>query len=72
LIHPPELSDNPASSHLVAKQEELGKGNYEFGFKVSLTFHKILQHGTDGFTSPLKKGMLHIFIALKNPIYCQD
>jgi hypothetical protein len=25
LIHPPELSGNPTSSHLVAKQEELAK-----------------------------------------------
>jgi hypothetical protein len=30
LICPPELSGNPTSSHLVANQEELGKGNDEF------------------------------------------
>jgi hypothetical protein len=34
----------------------------------SLTFHKILQHGADGFTSPLKEAALWIFIALKNPL----
>ena len=26
-----------------------------------------LRHGTDGFTSPLKEGVLRIFFALKNP-----
>jgi hypothetical protein len=26
-----------------------------------------LRHGTDGFTSPAKKGVLRIFFALKNP-----
>jgi hypothetical protein len=29
LIRQPELSDNPTSSHLVAKQEEVGEENYE-------------------------------------------
>jgi hypothetical protein len=28
---------------------------------------KILRHGTDGFTSPPKEGILRIFFALKNP-----
>jgi hypothetical protein len=28
---------------------------------------KILWHGASGFTSPLKEGMLQIFITLKNP-----
>jgi hypothetical protein len=37
-----------------------------------LTWHgvgifNILRHGADGFTSPPKKGVLRIFIALKNP-----
>jgi hypothetical protein len=36
--------------------------------KGSLTCPKILQYGADGFTSHQKKGMLHIFIALK--IHC--
>jgi hypothetical protein len=31
LIYPPELSRNPSSNHLVAKQEKLGEGNNEFG-----------------------------------------
>jgi hypothetical protein len=33
----------------------------------SLTFHKILWHGADGFTSPTKEVMLQIFITLKSP-----
>jgi hypothetical protein len=33
-------------------------------------FRKILCHGADSFTSPLKEGLLWIFIALKNPSPC--
>jgi hypothetical protein len=36
--------------------------------RVSLTCHKILWHGTDGFTSSPKKVVLRIFICLK--IHC--
>jgi hypothetical protein len=36
-------------------------------FKSSLTCRKILRHGTSGFTSHLKEGVLRTFIALKNP-----
>jgi hypothetical protein len=32
-----------------------------------LTCCKILQHGTDGFTSPLKEVMLQTVMVLKNP-----
>jgi hypothetical protein len=35
---------------------------------IFLTCCKILEHGDDCFTSPLKEFMLHIFIALKNPL----
>jgi hypothetical protein len=31
LIRPPEISGSPTSSHLMANQEKLGEGNYEFG-----------------------------------------
>jgi hypothetical protein len=63
LIRLPELSDNHTSSHLVAKQEELGEGNDKFGFRSFLvhtykwffTCRKILRHGTDGFASPPKE-----------------
>jgi hypothetical protein len=61
--------------HLVAKWGETGrKMSAEFCLSVSvsylkgsLTCHKILQHGADGFISPPKEVMLWIFIALKNP-----
>jgi hypothetical protein len=33
LIRPPELSGNPSSSHLVAKQKKLSEVNDEFGLK---------------------------------------
>jgi hypothetical protein len=33
----------------------------------SLTCRKVLRHGTSGFTSHPKEGVLRIFIALKNP-----
>jgi hypothetical protein len=36
--------------------------------KGSLTCHKILRHGTSGFTSHPKEGVLWIFITLKNPL----
>ena len=32
-----------------------------------LLYATILRHGTDGFTSPPKEGMLRIFLPLKNP-----
>jgi hypothetical protein len=35
-------------------------------FKSSFTCHKILQHGTCGFTSHPKEGVLRNFIALEN------
>jgi hypothetical protein len=62
-------------SHLVANQEELGKGNDEFCLlsifvhtsKGSLICLKILRHEANGFASPPKEGVLWIFIALKNP-----
>jgi hypothetical protein len=73
-IHPPELSGNPTSDHLVAKQEELMKEIMHFALqsyllhtsKSCLTCRKI-QHNASGFTSPPKEGMLRIFIALKIP-----
>jgi hypothetical protein len=36
-------------------------------FRRSLRCRKILRHGTSGFTSHPKEGVLRIFIALKNP-----
>jgi hypothetical protein len=70
LIYPPQFSDNPTS-----KVGGNGKGNYEFclmkylfhALKGFLTCSNILKHGANDFTSPLKEGVLWIFIALKNP-----
>jgi hypothetical protein len=51
----------------------MGKGNENlvysstWDFKTSLTCRKILRHGTSGFTSHPKEGVLRNFIALKNP-----
>jgi hypothetical protein len=42
----------------------MGEGNENFDFKRSLTCRKILRHGTSGFTSYQKEGVLWIFIAL--------
>jgi hypothetical protein len=39
-------------------------------FKRSSTCRKILRHGTSGFTSHPKEGVLRIFIALKNTLPC--
>jgi hypothetical protein len=36
-------------------------------FKRSLTCRNILRHGISGFTSHPKRGVMRIFIALKNP-----
>jgi hypothetical protein len=62
--------------HLVAKREETGlEMAAEFCLSVSLpylkgflTCLKILRHGVDAFTSPPKKVVLLIFIALKKSI----
>jgi hypothetical protein len=60
----PELSGNPTSSYLVAKQEELAKETNIFTSRsICLTYRKIL-HGVDGFTSPPKEDVLRNFIAL--------
>jgi hypothetical protein len=36
-------------------------------FKIFFSCRNILRHGTSGFTSHPKEGVLRIFIALKNP-----
>jgi hypothetical protein len=36
--------------------------------KISWTCCKIVRHGTSGFTSHPKEGMLQVFITLKNPL----
>jgi hypothetical protein len=48
----------------------MGEGNeslvYPWDFKRSLTYRKILRHGTSGFTSHLKEGVLLILSPLKS------
>jgi hypothetical protein len=74
LICPAELSANYHQRYVVTKQEKLGgKWPLNFAYKISLSYsqgsltcHKILQHGTGGFTSP-PKVVLWIFIGFKNP-----
>jgi hypothetical protein len=46
--------------------ENLGNSS-PWDFKRSLICCKPLRHGTSGFTSYPKEGVLWIFIALKNP-----
>jgi hypothetical protein len=76
LIRPPELSGNYQQRHLVVEQEKCGeKLTQNFAYKISLSYSwgsliscKILQHGTDDFTSLPKETMLQILIALKKNI----
>jgi hypothetical protein len=71
LIRPLECS--LAILHLVQNQEDPGKGNDGFCLRniclILVEFcsmRKILPYEISGFTSPPKKGVLRIFIALKN------
>jgi hypothetical protein len=58
------------------KAGRTSEGNDEFGLTSSvvqtsngsLTCHRILRHGANGFNSSPKEGVLQIFIALKNPL----
>jgi hypothetical protein len=51
----------------------MGEGNENlvclspWDFKISFTCRKILRHGTSGFSSRLKEGVLRTFFALENP-----
>jgi hypothetical protein len=64
------MSSSLLSESSTSKAGGTGKGNDEFyrmkhrfhASKCSLTCHKILPDGADGFTSPLKEGMLQIYI----------
>jgi hypothetical protein len=60
----PELSGNPASSHLVASRRNLAKEIMNLALEAFLfilrsdffTCRKVLRHGADGFTSPSMDG----------------
>jgi hypothetical protein len=73
LWQPPVLSGSAVSRDISEASTRMDEGNENlvypspWDFKRSLTCCKILWHGTSGFTSHLKEGVLRIFIALKNP-----
>jgi hypothetical protein len=76
LWQPPVLSGSPGSPvsrDISGASGIMNKGNENlvysspWDFKRSLTRCKILQHGTSGFTSHPKEGVLWILIVLKNP-----
>jgi hypothetical protein len=50
------------------RNEKLALQYFRSYLQVTFTSRKILQHGASGFTSPLKEGVLLIFIALKKPL----
>jgi hypothetical protein len=70
----PVLSSDPAIRDISGASRRMGEGNGNlvypspWDFKSSFTCRKILRHGTSGFTSHPKEGMVRIFIALKNPL----
>jgi hypothetical protein len=74
LIRPKELSGNPISSHLIAKQEEIAMKIMSVcltkrllhNSNASLIRRKILRGAADGFTSPPNEGVLRIIMTLKN------
>jgi hypothetical protein len=73
LWQPTVLSGGPVSRYISVASRWMEEGNDNlfypspWDFKRSLTCRKILWHGTSGFTSHPKEGVLRIFIALKNP-----
>jgi hypothetical protein len=73
LWQPPVLSGGPAIRDISGGSGRVGEGNenlvypFPWDFKKSFACRKILRHGTSGFTSHPKEGVLRIFIALKNP-----
>jgi hypothetical protein len=74
LWQPTVLSGGPVSTDICGASRGTGEGNENLVYrsprdlKRSLTCRKILWHGTSGFTSHPKEGVLRIFIALKNPL----
>jgi hypothetical protein len=70
LIHPPDLSYQQSSS---SRQDKWVKeimnlvlqSIFVHTSQAIFTCHKILQHGTSGFTSPPNEGVLQTFITLK-------
>jgi hypothetical protein len=76
LIRPPETSSGDATRHPVAKQWNTGEKHGHWILPTKHLFHASsvllhavnLRHGTDGFTSPPKEGVLRILSPLKSII----
>jgi hypothetical protein len=66
LIHKSSLAVLPAEKSGASRSENFAYQYLKY-LKEYLTCHKILWHGTCGFTFHLKEGVLWIFITLKNP-----
>jgi hypothetical protein len=71
LAHQSSLAILPAERAGTSRRNGWRSENFTYQYlkylKGSLTCHKILRHGTSGFTSHPKEGVLLIFIAFKNP-----
>jgi hypothetical protein len=71
LVHQSSLAVLPAETSGASRRNGRRSENFAYQYlkylKGSLTCRKILRHGTSGFISHPKEGVLRIFIALKNP-----
>jgi hypothetical protein len=71
LVHQSSLAALPAETSGASRRNGRRSENFAYQYlkylEGSLTCRKILRHGTTGFTSHPKVGVLRIFIALKNP-----
>jgi hypothetical protein len=71
LVHQSSLAVLPADTSGTSRKNGRRSENFAHKYlkdlKGSLTCRKILRHGTSGFTSHPKEGVLRIFIVLKNP-----
>jgi hypothetical protein len=72
LVHESFMAVLPAETSRASRRNGRRSENFAYQYlkylKGSLTFRKILRHGTSGFTSHTKEGVLRIFNALKNPL----
>jgi hypothetical protein len=71
LVHQSSLAVIPVDTSEASRRNGQRSENFAYQYlkyhKASLTWCKILWHGTSGFTSHLKEGVLCIFIALTSP-----
>jgi hypothetical protein len=72
LVHKSSLAVLPAETSVASRKNGRRNENFAYQYlrylKGSLTFHKIVRHGTYGFTSHPKEGVLRIYIPIKNPL----